>query len=503
MACLLEQVIVSKHLLLLTMKIFITILICFASLLGRAQTNFYKQFSGDGYDYAYGVIELPDSSYMITGSSSSFTEGPSQMFLLHIDSLGNFIRSSSYGQDGSDVGQRVKQLSTGEFFVGGYTNSAGAGAYDMALWKIAEDGALIWFKTFGTAAWEKINDMVLTEDDGLIIIGETDNTTDGHTDVIVLRVDQDGIIVWEKQYENPGDDSAFTIEQIATSTYAIGGKKYNNTTNLNQGWLLKIDGNGNDIWTRTIGSTKNYSIQDLIVTGTKIYCAGYTTPNVMDSSFVFTVIYEESDGSMLVEYHDQNIGLAGVHLANFEYVDAVALGVSTVGPNTFGLEDNLFFGFTILGYYYKTIGTVQYASSQVIGDMHTTYNKGVISVGYNRHIGPGGSSIYVFRAGNGQPLLHANDDMSPAPIVSIYEASELTNLEVYPNPTTGILKLQYEGNSQLEIKIVDLVGNIIKDYATISSKEIDLSELSSGIYYLQFKDVNSQSTSIQKIQLIK
>ena len=35
-------------------------------------SSFYKVFSGNGYDAAQGLTQLPDSSYLLTGSSSSF-----------------------------------------------------------------------------------------------------------------------------------------------------------------------------------------------------------------------------------------------------------------------------------------------------------------------------------------------------------------------------------------------------------------------------------------------
>ena len=56
---------------------------------------FYKSYGGNGYDYGQGVTQLPDSSYAVTGSSSSFFDGPSQAFLLRVDSLGNFLWSAT------------------------------------------------------------------------------------------------------------------------------------------------------------------------------------------------------------------------------------------------------------------------------------------------------------------------------------------------------------------------------------------------------------------------
>jgi hypothetical protein len=40
-----------------------------------SQTEFYKIYTNNGYDFGQGIVQLEDSSYVITGSSSSFVEG--------------------------------------------------------------------------------------------------------------------------------------------------------------------------------------------------------------------------------------------------------------------------------------------------------------------------------------------------------------------------------------------------------------------------------------------
>ena len=62
-----------------------------------AQIQFYRAYSGNGYDRAYGVAQLLDSGYLVTGSSSSFEEAPSQAFLLRLDKYGDFVWSRAYG----------------------------------------------------------------------------------------------------------------------------------------------------------------------------------------------------------------------------------------------------------------------------------------------------------------------------------------------------------------------------------------------------------------------
>ena len=70
----------------------------FMTVVGFSQpASFYKVFSGNGYDEAQGLTQLVDSSYLITGSSSSFENAPNQAFLMNLDKQGNYLWSKSYG----------------------------------------------------------------------------------------------------------------------------------------------------------------------------------------------------------------------------------------------------------------------------------------------------------------------------------------------------------------------------------------------------------------------
>ena len=71
------------------MRILISFIILCVSLLSYGQNSFFKLYSGSGYDRGEGIVQLEDSSYVITGSSSSWSES-SQAFLLKIDAEGNY-----------------------------------------------------------------------------------------------------------------------------------------------------------------------------------------------------------------------------------------------------------------------------------------------------------------------------------------------------------------------------------------------------------------------------
>lgn len=69
------------------------------------------------------------------------------------------------------------------------------------------------------------------------------------------------------------------------------------------------------------------------------------------------------------------------------------------------------------------------------------------------------------------------------------------NLNIYPNPTNGIVNLEIKENLS-SIKLFDLTGKVIKEF-NATSRQLNISEFTSGIYFLEI--ANTESTSVVKI----
>lgn len=72
------------------------------------------------------------------------------------------------------------------------------------------------------------------------------------------------------------------------------------------------------------------------------------------------------------------------------------------------------------------------------------------------------------------------------------EENKLENqLKVFPNPTNGLLQIKFSGNTnQLNYQIIDVSGKLLKEETFRTEKQIDLSHLKNGLYFLRFTDQN-------------
>ena len=70
---------------------------------------------------------------------------------------------------------------------------------------------------------------------------------------------------------------------------------------------------------------------------------------------------------------------------------------------------------------------------------------------------------------------------------------------VYPNPSSGIVNLGNENNSEYNFTISNLVGQIVFDgkISSYSNQSIDLSQFSKGVYSIEF--TNTKQTYSKKI----
>ena len=72
------------------------------------------------------------------------------------------------------------------------------------------------------------------------------------------------------------------------------------------------------------------------------------------------------------------------------------------------------------------------------------------------------------------------------------------NIQVYPNPTNGILNVVFESNETATIELFDVTGKLVLSEASNSSKTVmDVSNIEKGIYIL--KTVQNNVSQLQKI----
>ena len=229
-------------------------------------------------DMAFSVLETEDRGFIIVGVT--YSEGKGDIYLIKTDSSGDLQWYEVFGGKGDDVGKSILNIEDG-YIIAGWTRFYETRGYDILLLKTDLQGKVMWQRNFGGRGDEMALSLVEAADGGYVIAGWTNSTGNGKKDVSLIKADDNGNIVWHKTLGSDKDEVAYSICRTEGGEYIVAGWTSSFSKNKDV-YVLKVDGNGKLIWQNTYGGEKDdgaYSVKEVggeyIVTGwTKSYGAG-------------------------------------------------------------------------------------------------------------------------------------------------------------------------------------------------------------------------------------
>jgi hypothetical protein len=228
-------------------------------------TLWTKTFGGPSADMAYSVQLTADRGYIIAGYTRSYGAGGSDVYVIKTDSQGNAQWQKTYGGLNDDVGSSVKQTADGGYVIAGYTSSFGHGDNDVYVIRTDPFGDTIWTRTFGGTASDRGYSLALSSDGGFVVAGHTASFGIG-CDVYVVKVNLLGILVWEKFYGGPEEDGAYSIAGMPDGGFIIAGDTRSFGTGAQDVYAIRLDDNGDSLWSRTYGGIDHYTASGVAAT---------------------------------------------------------------------------------------------------------------------------------------------------------------------------------------------------------------------------------------------
>ena len=214
-----------------------------------------RSYGGRWRDEGHSVRQTTDGGYVITGQTDSFGDGNDDVYLVKTDIGGNEIWSKTYGGSRRDEGRSVRQTTDGGYVIAGQTDSFGDGNQQKAyLMKTDAEGNLVWDKTFGGEGRNRGESVRQTSDGGYIVVGTTWPPDARYSDVYLLKTDPDGRELWHKTFGGKYGDHGFSVEQTSGGGYIVAGNTWPvGRMGQSRIYLLKTDGKGGKVWVKTFG----------------------------------------------------------------------------------------------------------------------------------------------------------------------------------------------------------------------------------------------------------
>ncbi len=222
-------------------------------------TIWTKTYGSLGYDCGNSVQQTKDGGYIITGQTDNGYPSYPKMFIIKTDSKGDTLWTKIYGEDKGYFVTCVQQTNDSGYILVGSTNVT-IDTTKIFLMKINANGEKLWLKRFGDSESAFSGTVIQTTDNGFVVIGSIARTThfpnnsyktDFH--IFLIKTNEAGNTAWIHEYG--GDIPSFgnDVKQTKEGNYVLAGSTIPiNKTELDF-YLLKVDREGNPVWSNTYG----------------------------------------------------------------------------------------------------------------------------------------------------------------------------------------------------------------------------------------------------------
>lgn len=246
-----------------------------------------KTSEGDNDVYIQKLDDAGNLLWVVTFGSTADDEGRS----MDTDEFGNiYVAGTFEGTTDFDPG------------TGSYIESS-EGDKDIFLLKLNSDGEFVWVITQGDEFTDYAHDVFYHETEGLLLTGQFEGTVDldpgagflnytagGGANIFVQKLDSDGNLVWAKSMGGTSNNWGFTGEIDDSGNVIIAGC-FQGTTDFDTGsgtyavssaggsidvFIEKLSSSGDMLWVGVIGGTGYEKTPAIRVTSSgDIYMTGY------------------------------------------------------------------------------------------------------------------------------------------------------------------------------------------------------------------------------------
>jgi len=263
-------------------------------------TQWTRTYGGMSYDRGYSVQQTSDGGYIVAGWTQSPSAGGWDFYLVKTDAGGHKRWSRTYGGSRMDVAYSVQQTTDGGYIIAGESQSFGVGDPDIYLVKTDADGGIVWTRTYG-GRWKTEYGRCVqqTSDGGYIIAGMTDSFGAGGQDFYLVKTDADGDTLWTRAYGGSRNDYAHSVQQTTDGGYIMAGRTYSFGPGYVACYLVKTDAGGNTLWTRTYGGSlyeEAFSVQQTSDGG---YILAGVTESFGAGGYDFYLVKTDANGDTL------------------------------------------------------------------------------------------------------------------------------------------------------------------------------------------------------------
>ena len=441
-------------------------------------TLWTRTYGGGWTDIANSIGATPDHGYIVAGAHQlgSFPF-PTLFYVAKLSESGDLHWSQTLGDAIHAEAGSIRATTDGGFIAVGYTVPLN-GHTDILLVKLEANGDTVWTRTLASPDVEYPYCLQQTIDGGYVIAGYTIPNSSSDNDLYLVKTSADGIPQWTRVIGGNGLDAALWVEQTPDGEYIASGYT---STNLNSSkfFLVKFTSSGDTLWSRHYGTDLNelaYSVKQTLDGGYLL--AGWSAIAETAPMRIYVVKTDELGNQQWSRTYSAGVSDAAFAinvLPSGEYIIAGYSQSSDTSP-----EDMYLMKLSGTG---DTLWTRKYGgqSTDVALSLCRTVDGGYALAGYTFSFGAGQADIYVVITES--DLAIREGDATERPTAHVLHAN-------FPNPFNSSTQIEYTLPWAVDVTLTvfNLLGEEVvqlvdgEQVAGRQSVVFDGSRFASGLY---------------------
>ena len=232
-----------------------------------------RTLGGTGFEYSsvnanQAAVDSSGNVY-VSGTGNAAGAGSYDLVIAKYNTSGAIQWQRTLGGTSSDQNGGVAVDSSGNVYITGNTNSLGAGGYDAVIAKYNSSGNIQWQRTLGGSNAEYGYGIAVDSSGNVYVSGKTNTSGAGGYDMLIAKYNSSGTIQWQRTLGGTSSDQGNSIEVDSSgNVYVVGDEngggqviivKYNNSGTIQ--WQRYLDGGSSELgWGMTIDSSDNIYI---------------------------------------------------------------------------------------------------------------------------------------------------------------------------------------------------------------------------------------------------
>lgn len=254
---------------------------------------------------AYNIVERENHDLAFTSKDGA------KACIVSVDKNGTFLWKKNYNSNGKSTFGLAKTIDNGLISCGGI-NAEGVGPYRNSwIVKLDDEQNTAWSENYGGEnSRSGFYDIETISDGGFIACGSWFNgSVILHGKFYIVKTNANGDLVWEKRISGPNQDddlNGLAVTECNDGYIACGN--YRDPSSYDKVYVVKLDFNGDTIWTKKYGGVYTDEAWDIIQTSDGVFLVcGYTQNNTNGSYDVYIIKMNDDGQTVGINERAKNI----------------------------------------------------------------------------------------------------------------------------------------------------------------------------------------------------